>query len=236
MLIQLKQWVKTNDSGLAAFCRTLAKYLLNPQFPELPGFHVLLYTLHKTIFWLWHNISRVLYFTPILKSQAKGSKKNLYLYSGLPLILGPLEITLGDNVRMSGVTTFSGRAASKHTPQLIIGNNVDVGWQNTFAVGGKIVLENDVRLAGRVFLAGYPGHPVDNVDRALGLADLDSQVGDIVIKQGAWLGTGVTVLAGVTIGQGAIVGAGSVVTKDVPAFAIAAGNPAKVVKQLPQGE
>ena len=49
----------------------------------------------------------------------------------------------------------------------------------------------------------------------------------------AWLGFDVVVLKGVTIGEGAIVGARAVVTKDVPPWTIAAGNPARVVKQIP---
>lgn len=55
----------------------------------------------------------------------------------------------------------------------------------------------------------------------------------IVLNDGAWLGTHVVVLPGVTIGEGAIIGAGSVVTKDVPAFEIWGGAPAKFIKNRP---
>lgn len=54
--------------------------------------------------------------------------------------------------------------------------------------------------------------------------------GAITIENDAWIGTGAIVLSGVTIGEGAVVAAGAVVTKDVPANAIAAGNPARVIK------
>ena len=52
----------------------------------------------------------------------------------------------------------------------------------------------------------------------------------IIIGDGVWLGHGVIILPEVTIGNGAIIGAGSVVTKDIPAYAIAVGNPAKVIR------
>jgi acetyltransferase-like isoleucine patch superfamily enzyme len=52
----------------------------------------------------------------------------------------------------------------------------------------------------------------------------------ITIHNDAWIGTGAIILSGVTIGEGAVVGAGSVVTKDIPAGAIAVGNPARVIR------
>lgn len=54
----------------------------------------------------------------------------------------------------------------------------------------------------------------------------------ILVKQGSWIGAGAIILPGVTIGINAVVGAGSVVTKDVPAFALVAGNPARVVRMI----
>ncbi|MGH9567562.1 MAG: N-acetyltransferase, partial [Candidatus Angelobacter sp.] len=53
-----------------------------------------------------------------------------------------------------------------------------------------------------------------------------------LVKKGASIGSGATILANITIGENAIVGAGSVVTKDVPANAIVAGNPAKILRYL----
>ncbi|MES2693309.1 MAG: acyltransferase [Verrucomicrobiota bacterium] len=54
-----------------------------------------------------------------------------------------------------------------------------------------------------------------------------------LVKRGASIGSNATILCGITIGEGAIVGAGSVVTKDVPAGAVVAGNPARVFRLLP---
>lgn len=54
------------------------------------------------------------------------------------------------------------------------------------------------------------------------------------VKRGASIGSNATLLCGITIGEKALVGAGSVVTKDVPPYTVVAGNPARVIKKLPQ--
>lgn len=232
MIVHVKHWLKSSPHPFAKSLFHFAKNLRNPQIPIIPFFHSSLYFFHLLVKQFCHELLRIVYYTPLFKSQIKGSKKQLFLYSGMPQTLGELRIHCGDNVRMSGISTFCGRVGSLTTPTLTIGDNVDVGWQNAFSIGRNITLEDNVRLAGRVFLAGFPGHPVNCERRAKGESDDESQVGDIIIKRGAWLGTGVTVLAGVTIGEGSIIGAGSVVTKSIPAFTIAAGNPAKIVKHI----
>jgi acetyltransferase-like isoleucine patch superfamily enzyme len=76
----------------------------------------------------------------------------------------------------------------------------------------------------------------DKYPRATNLAgelqsEADWNCQNTVIKRGASIGSGTTLLGGITIGENAVIGAGSVVTKDVPANTIVAGNPAKVLKR-----
>jgi acetyltransferase-like isoleucine patch superfamily enzyme len=61
--------------------------------------------------------------------------------------------------------------------------------------------------------------------------DVDWQAVETIVEEGATIGTSATILCGITIGKGAMVGAGSVVTKDVPAGVVVAGNPARIIKQ-----
>ncbi len=88
---------------------------------------------------------------------------------------------------------------------------------------------NYVLMAENVALIGRHDHRIDVVGKEI----WNSGRGDssrVVIEDDVWLGHGAIVLSGVTIGSGAVVAAGAVVTKDVPPFAIVAGNPARVIK------
>jgi acetyltransferase-like isoleucine patch superfamily enzyme len=232
MIATLKLWLKHSNNPQAKALFRVCKSIRTLSVPVIPGVHHVLY--HAFIFLrnALHFASQQLFYAPMFKSQVSGSKRNLSLDCGMPQILGKVDIQLGDNTRINGISTICGRLSQSYIPKLVIGNNVDIGWQNAFSVGRTIILEDNVRLAGKVFLAGFPGHPIDADLRATGAPDFEDQVGDIIIKDGAWLGTGVTVVGNVTIGKGAIVGAGSVVTKDVPENCIVAGNPAKVIRYL----
>ena len=64
----------------------------------------------------------------------------------------------------------------------------------------------------------------------------DGQIGDIILKDDVWLGTGVMVSAGVHIGAGTIVATGNVVSADLPANVLAAGAPARVIRSLSSSE
>ena len=227
-----KQWAKTSDSFLAQLIKTLWFKIKALEMPNIPVVFKLLYLVRVVLKQTVSDVLRIIYYTPLLKSRLKNNPKGLYLYGGLPVVIGSLDIIMGDKVRLAAMTTISGRAVGDNIPQLIIGDNVGIGWRTSISVGNTIILGNNVRIAGDCFLAGYPGHPINAKLRALGKPDEDSQVGDIILDDDVWLATGVKVMPGVTIGRGTIVAAGSVVTKDLPSFVLAGGVPAKVIKSI----
>ena len=81
------------------------------------------------------------------------------------------------------VRLFSARTVAKTAPLLRLGHNIDIGWMTTIAVGSRIIIADNVRIAGQCFLAGYPGHPINAQDRAKGLPETDQQVGDIILEK-----------------------------------------------------
>ncbi|MBQ9405652.1 MAG: acyltransferase [Desulfovibrio sp.] len=88
---------------------------------------------------------------------------------------------------------------------------------------GGISIEDDVLIAANVQIISNNHDPYDR-------AVLTCR--PVLIKKGAWIGAGASIMPGVTVGRYAIVGAASVVTHDVPNYAVAVGSPAKVIKYL----
>ena len=104
-----------------------------------------------------------------------------------------------------------------------IGRNVFINSNFLAMARGGITIEDDVLIAANVSLISNNHDPYER--QVLTCKP-------VVIKKGAWIGAGATVLPGVTVGAYAIVGAASVVTHDVPDYAVVVGNPAKAVKML----
>jgi acetyltransferase-like isoleucine patch superfamily enzyme len=105
---------------------------------------------------------------------------------------------------------------------------------HTFICEG-VILEDDVFVGHNVTFINdlYPRST--NADGAL-QTEADWKCIPTYVKKGASIGSGATLLCGITVGAGALIGAGSVVTKDVPAGAIVAGNPARLIKSTkPRG-
>jgi acetyltransferase-like isoleucine patch superfamily enzyme len=110
---------------------------------------------------------------------------------------------------------------------LVMGNHSNIGPYNYIGCSGKITIGNNVMLAPRVSIYAE-NHVFDNPNitiKAQGVAKME-----VVIEDDCWIAANAVILAGVRIGKGAVVAAGSVVNEDVPAYAVVAGVPARVIK------
>ncbi len=147
------------------------------------------------------------------------------------------DVRLGENVKLSKFINLYG---------CTIGNNVKIGafveiQKNAF-VGNNCKISSHTFICEGVTIEDdvFVGHGVafinDTYPRATAGGQLQTEadwsVEKTLVKRGASIGSGATILSRVTIGENAIVGAGSVVTKDVPANAVVAGNPARLLRYL----
>ena len=152
-------------------------------------------------------------------------------------------LTIGEDCIVGGTFVFESKEG-----MIRIGKHSYIG-DSMFISRSGIEIGDNVTIAWGCTVYDHDSHSIDYVNRR---KDIDDELNDIrngrnfienkkwntvnskpiIIENDVWIGMNVIVLKGVKIGEGAIIGAGSVVTKDVPAWCVAAGNPAKVDKQL----
>lgn len=112
---------------------------------------------------------------------------------------------------------------------IAVGKNVFINSGCKFQDQGGIVIDDGALIGHNVVLA--------TLNHSLAVRDRQDLIpGPIRIGKNAWIGSNVTILPGVTIGDGAVVAAGAVVTKDVPAYTVAGGVPARVLRPLTEEE
>ena len=132
-----------------------------------------------------------------------------------------LKELFGDNI---GEGSYIAPPLQMVCPEKVnIGKNVFINGNLLSMSRGGITIEDDVQIAGNVQLLSNNHDPYDRMLLTCK---------PVLIKKGAWIGAGATILPGVCVGRYAIVGVGSVVTRDVPDYNVAVGNPAKTVKVL----
>lgn len=129
--------------------------------------------------------------------------------------------------------TFSNWNGETFTPKITIGNNVCVQSDCHISAIDSVEIGDDVLIASFVYISDHQHGLRDYSDvKTAPIKRMLSSKGSIKIGDKVWIGEKVVVLPGVTIGECSIVGAGSVVTKDIPSYSIACGNPAKVIKAI----
>lgn len=148
------------------------------------------------------------------------------------------DVRLGTNVRLSKFINLYGCEIGDDTKigafveiqkNAVIGKRCKVSSHSFICEG--VIIEDNVFIGHGVMFTNDSYPRATNSNGSL-QTDQDWKVEPTVIKRGASIGSGVTILPNTTVGENAIVGAGSTVTKDVPANAVVAGNPAKILRYL----
>lgn len=148
------------------------------------------------------------------------------------------DVQLGTNVRLSKFLNLYGCSIGDDTK---IGAFVEI--QKNARIGARCKISSHTFICEGVIVEDnvFIGHGVmfinDSYPRATNpdgtpQTETDWKIETTVIRKGASIGSGATILSNLTIGEGALVGAGSVVTKDVPPHSVVVGNPAKILRYL----
>ncbi len=148
------------------------------------------------------------------------------------------DVQLGKDVRLAKFINLYGCAIGDNTKigafvevqkNAVIGRNCKIS-SHTFICEG-VTIEDDVFIGHGVTFVNDTYPRATAADGKL-QTEADWKVEPTLVKKGASIGSGATILANVTIGERAIVGAGSVVTRDVLPDTIVAGNPAKIIRKV----
>ncbi len=128
---------------------------------------------------------------------------------------------LGDNSTIEDFCTVNNGVGD-----VVIGNRTRVGMSNVLI--GPVTIGNDVMLAQNIVMSGL-NHGYEDITVVPHKQPVTRK--PIVIEDEVWVGANCVVTAGVTIGKHSVIAAGSVVTKSIPPYSVAVGNPARVIKQ-----
>lgn len=151
-------------------------------------------------------------------------------------LVGPQNMHIGNNCNIGiniVMETYERIREQKFNPRFELGNNSSIGNESHITCINSIKIGNDVRMGRKVFITdnAHGASESSLLDISPAMRPLYSK-GSVVIEDCVWIGEMVSIMPGVTIGRGSIIGANSVITKNIPPYCMAAGNPAKVIKQI----
>mgnify|MGYP001623911262 CR=1 FL=1 len=178
----------------------------------------------------------LLFNKALLKYRKVKIGKNLRISGRLFCITNAKHhIILGNDVKINscrGANPIGGDTKTilfaKGDGKIVIGDNVGISNSTIFSCE-NITIENNVLIGGNTKIYDTDFHWIDYDKRVI---ENGGATKPVIIKEGAFIGAHCIILKGVSIGERAIVGAGSVVTKDIPALEIWAGNPACFIRSI----
>jgi len=201
--------------------------LTRPLFSLLYGVHV---ASREWVAWAL----RFFWYEPLFRSRCAEVGEGFRMEQ-LPYLSGRGRIAIGRHVWLSGKSTIEFSNRLHADPELRIGDGSFVGHGCVFHVADSVRVGDHCLLAGGVMVFDCDGHPLDAGRRRAGEPTPRSGVAPVVIGDDVWIGSGALVLKGVTVGDRAVIAARSVVTGDVPAGVVVAGNPARPVGRADEG-
>lgn len=164
-------------------------------------------------------------------------------YKNSRLIRLPFDIRNSHLIDLGkGLTTGFGCRLEAHplnihsnTKCIVLGDNIQMNDYVHIAASEKITIGNNVLFASKIFITdlnhgNYTSTINQDNPESLPI-NRTLSTKQVTIEDNVWVGESVSILSGVTIGRGSIIGCNSVVTKDIPSYCIAVGNPALVIKK-----
>ena len=227
------QKVRKAETPFYAGLNRFGKSVMRMDVPYIPVWHDFWYREQQLRINLWRNFWRAFYHQPLFRSRCTECGRNLFIYhsgQGLPWIEGKIDIRIGDNVRFYDRSAIAGLTVGRD-PTLTIGDNTDVGAPISIFVGDEVSIGSNC-LIGCQLIADNPGHRRNYKERISERVEVE-RIGKVIINDYVYTGQYSLIVGNVTVGTGSIIAARAVVTKDVPPFCIAAGNPARIVKKMP---
>jgi acetyltransferase-like isoleucine patch superfamily enzyme len=149
---------------------------------------------------------------------------------GMLFLGGGVKLQIGRDARVRfGRWTWIGHGTKIrcHEGEVRIGDKTVLGQECTISAYQHVSIGEQCIVADRVMLIDFD-HNVAEVERPIRLQGIYKR--DVNVGSNVWIGYGAQILRGVTVGDNAIIGASAVVTKDVPANAVVAGSPARVIR------
>lgn len=181
------------------------------------------------------NLSRALY-SGYKGAEFKAFGERSLIKPGFRLLVGGRYISIGKKCFFGAdiqLTAWDTYFDQKFLPEITFGDNCQIGDGSHITAINRIVIGDNVLTGKYVLITDNSHGAIDytQLNMAPAARPLESK-GEVVIEDNVWIGEKASIMPGVSIGRGAIIAANAVVTHDIPPYCVAAGIPARIIKNL----